>query len=1537
MKKWILYTTILCLFLIYSSIIYAEDITVTMTNTFCDDYTCNNITELNSDSIVLRTNATINLEFEDTTLDTGKFNYSNSDTSPHEFIDSPQGDRGINFTDDNNRIIFDSNEALDGDHTFTELTMLVYMKYEESSDGSTQDLIDKGTGDAPTSGWAWIFNENGGMSFEYGDGTSTAPEGTNGVSEGVWSCYAITINETNSEVEWYNSSGNFDSDTLNYADVYLNSTEQLHIGSRDSGAGEINATVSRITIDKRAWSSIEVSRWCNNSMGLHKVSEGNVSLMNFTFTGSGNTVNISYLYTGVDDQGSVCVYIHNASSPSWLCDNTTNEPLTTDMSEVFGTAMINITNSTKNPFFEEVSMTLFNVIVPSPDISDFVVLNLTFDNETDLLKDYSSTQQECQLSSGSSAEYLNSTFSKWYGAINMSEDIDDFINCTSNITFNDGIAMEFWVYWIGDPDSQDQGIVQMGEYNGDNHLTIAENNFGMTWQIEADGGRAGDNIGSSDVSNTGEWYHFVGQYNESNFKIWRNGELKINVDQNYGDINWSFGDPMHLCIRRDIQDCQAYLDEFVLYNRSNFTTSEILEKYNEKRLGTPPDLDVFISRINYTLPVDYSSDINCIECNEGQTMYVEYVVKNRGVNDTIGFNVTLYDNRTSNVLNSTIISLNANSNESHTFAWTTVVDSNIHIWNIHLDIEDNLTEETEINNEQTVYIPFKNRPWHHFNLTQWNKTLRHIVYNVSNSESVGYISANRYDGVASDDFSQAWDCDDIDPRGKKGYENAVACFINNWTNPSGKDSCDRVYNHLSGWANLTASTCTNVQAIHEFTWIGKALDLMFPNLTQLQVENWSKSYHDFYQQLADSANLESDNQDLISGDNGKGFGDGMNFGFTLIGMYNQNPSLIGEESDQEYGVDTVQYWINREDAYLESFKNDSWSGYQEKSFYSQYSQYHLTDSYWTRYKNGLMNLSTYQNEICSMGVSYLYWVLDFNYNGNTFMGSNNQFLRVMSMGDSNSYNKVGHGSSIDAGILTLYGLLCEDQDIKNMMFWFRDYYKSKETRDFNADEYSAPESFTHPQLELIAVNKTVEEFMPKFIYDNADDVINIRNNYSFINDTYLIFDGGEERGTGHSNTQGYQIYALGENFLVFGETPYNDDTRMDVHRNGISFQRLSQTVEGTSGVFLDECGNYSYNQYYGMKGCKTPLFSVDYPAYRDFDLQYGGDIEDYIGTDNVHFAGGFIWRPYFNATEPVQEFIIKYGDQVAKRTLVKGNLETELYHNFKTYYEQVNETDSGLNFTLQRGNKNLTTKMVYTNESTEFNYINTSMKYCFAKTSCTGSSQGLGDYGWGYYNFTVPNADFIFTHHWYIEDSESTIVAINDSDKGLLFDLDKNILFDVDHDGISYNNFETDGWGMVYLGTSEIGCFNCTSLNTSTYTIMTSNNRTRVFLEYGTDSYKVTVNTWDDITVSGYDEADTIELSIDTQSLTNNADFAVLKNGVDSVSFTESGTILTFNATTIQNSDYYILSASSQAGLGISDISNAVVSVIKKIKKWWWT
>ncbi len=1151
---------------------------------------------------------------------------------------------------------------------------------------------------------------------------------------------------------------------------------------------------------------------------------------------------------------------------------------------------------------EESTNSSFTVNITSKE----TYLNLTFDNSSNPLKDYSYLNHEINLTG--EASWLNNDECKWEGCLDLTADGNDYIITKTLFKPGNSIAISFWYKPIISPSQENQWYFQIS--SGSSEMSTQESQYGISSDWKATEGRIGSSTGSSYTTEENKWTHYFISYDGKEYKVWKNGRLIKNDTENKGELLAGINETMKIGAGSYGINLRGYLDEFIIYSRGNFTSEEVKKIYDSKKLGTPPKKDLYIKNLTYDLPINWNDSLNRLYSDELQ---IRLTIKNQGTEATSQFNYkiildekTICQGRTS---------LEARS--SKTENCTITLEQGFHKGKAIIDYDNEVQEDNEDNNELNIYIPFINRPWYHFTKQEWDSELQPIA---SNPEiRVANEDYNWVKSFSCDPFNKNYDGNDVDPYGKKARECALSCFVNNYTDPNypDKQPCHYAKEHLLGWANINPETYSNVQAIHELAELGIAYDIMFPTLTKEENENITKGFYKICQHITNLPNTrpDLDEEGTISGGNGWGFGSGMGgFCYAIIGSYNKNPDLI-QERDQEYWGESIPtLWMNREQAYLKGFKNDSYANYQEGWLYKFYSQYHLVENLLFEKKYSLNNISSYQNALCSMGREMALQTTDFNYNGMELRNDENRLLRGVSRGDSNSYEDPGSDSILKYSIITYYGLLCDDNKVKKQMIYLRNLANEK-----NDDGLAYLDAFLYPMLYSQVSNhpESINKIGLKFSYDNANDILTIRNNYTYTNDTIIEIDGGEERGGGHSQAQGYFLYALGEPFLDYEQVPYEDDVRAETWKNGISFQNATQTTEGTNGQYSDNCGEAPLNQYYGMSDCEL---TGEYPDYRRFPIKYGGDLEDYVGTNDSYFAGVYAWRPYKNA-DPVKEYFVKYGNVLIKRTRITNNEEGEIYHNFINILDEFNESRNKTenSITFSKNNKKLKIRMIYSNTSFTIGGGDSGVNYCFSKTSCEGSKRGKGHYRRTYYYSKSNNADFIISHNWYLTGdddyyTEKTMNLINNDDKGVSFD-NKKIIFDTNNDGQTIyeeKNIATNGWAIVFNDKeTEIGSFNATYINNTNGTIINSSIPMSLFLKLSNEKIILTANSMARKLAIDYSREATITLK--TSILTNNSGITIIDDEGNNIPLIREGEeTITFKIKPGQNSNTYTITGSKK-------------------------
>ena len=454
---------------------------------------------------------------------------------------------------------------------------------------------------------------------------------------------------------------------------------------------------------------------------------------------------------------------------------------------------------------------------PTPSVNHSLVLNMTFDDG--LLLD--SSEENHSFTNNGNVTLLNRTYCKWYGCANFSDTSGaDYLNTTIKFSLDDGIAMSVWVYFTQSPASSgsySSYFWGMGEQSLDTRKFVGSTYWGFGAELYADTGIVSTYTGTGDADISGQWYHYFYQYNPTtgDSLVYKNGALIENETQSYGDLNSTIGELLYIGrIAPDgTSNMRGYMDELLIWNSSDFNSSEILDIYQSKEFGTPVDLDVYVKDINYTLPFNWSDSSNSLI--QGNNMTIYFTLGNEGINDSENFdwNLTLEDN----IICSGTTQLDAKEEKDYNCDWET--SSGYHKGYINI----NITDDNSDNDIQRVYIPFLDRYLFHFNKTEfWNDL---YPYMTNSSNLIAYDSYDWASSLACNDFVEGYDGNNVDPYGKRARECAMGCLVNNYTNPSGKYMCDYALNQVRGWANRTVSSYTDVQALHELAHVGIAFQI----------------------------------------------------------------------------------------------------------------------------------------------------------------------------------------------------------------------------------------------------------------------------------------------------------------------------------------------------------------------------------------------------------------------------------------------------------------------------------------------------------------------------------------------------------------------------------------------------------------------------------------------------------------------------------------------------------------------------------------
>lgn len=1110
------------------------------------------------------------------------------------------------------------------------------------------------------------------------------------------------------------------------------------------------------------------------------------------------------------------------------------------------------------------------------------VINLTFDDPANPWKDYSNLNHQFTKQGG--AGWVDYSSCKWYGCVDLTDnDATDYLD--SNLAFTgDSLAVSYWVYFTEQPSgSNSQGFWHIGTTGDRKKTSYSTYCFNPGWM--AHDGEVSTNTYSSGCVGTERWYYVFEQYNAETgvFEFWINDDYYKNWVLDKGPLTDHLGSIIILG-KSSSSDLAGYLDEFLMWDRANFTSEEVQGMYEEKRLGTPPEFDLVLKSVKYTLPYDWASPMNTLDTSG--SMPITITVSNEGASDTpSAVDVVLVLDGSSVCTFS--VSLDAHEEQNLTCSWPKA--QGFHQGYALIDSGDDIDEESyvagsEDNNRFEVFIPFEDHPRFRFTDDMWTDIESWFK---NPSHEVSYQSYSTYSSFVSEDFNPSWSVNSVDPRGKKGFENALNCYINDFA-PS--TACTRAMNHLQGWlVTVSGWDSGSVQAMHELIHVAATYDLMFPSLTEEQAMLYAERLQDICLEVYGMDNVRPDKDPgYPDPGNGKGFGTGLSGPcFVALGDYSENPSMFWSDPQGLGGKSTIAEWDARVERYLKGFKADAENYYQEGMLYNWYSKYHLVDMLWYMKLSGMNNLSSeYNDVICGWTKEAARFLLDHSYSGSDLRGDENRHWRQVSFGDTNSYEAIGSDGLNGWDVISAFGLLCDDPELKSVARTLRYYaYQTNEqTRSPGGLYYYSLLSQEAPLLSDIG------DVLPPFSFATAMDRFSLRRGFSYVNDSLFIFDAGDERGSGHPNAEfDLFVYVFGEPFLDYPQVPYEDDVRSEVWHNTISFSQSD--VQG----YTQDPEDAPLHQYYGNLDL-TPVGS--YPDFNYMPDQYRGDVLNTIGTPDGSYAALHAYKPYKTATVPVVQDVVIFDDLIAQADFVKRNTGGLIYHNWLNIYSEFPSTMSGdvLTFTRAGTNKHYVIDALWSSAGgVALSGGDSGKQYCFQKTSCSG---GKGNYGKYYHAVQGPIATTVFAHHWYVGEPKATLALYNGSDKGLTAtysDHVTQVVFDTDEDGlIDELAFQADGWSLA-VKDSVVAVTGATSLQGVQGELFSSSKPASVYLDQSPGLINATV---------GLDDSASVSFLITT------AGFTLLVDGQSHV-FSRAGNVVSFSLEKGVHQVEFILSGDS--------------------------
>lgn len=1083
------------------------------------------------------------------------------------------------------------------------------------------------------------------------------------------------------------------------------------------------------------------------------------------------------------------------------------------------------------------------------------VINLTFDDQNNPWRDYSNLYHAFAEQGSTTWEDENTC--KWFGCADFRATSGDFIESTSKFTTPDGMALSFWI----NPTERPTGANSQAYYEigtGDNQKYAEEGDYGLNTKWKAETQEVGGGVGPAQKTLTDRWTHYFVQYDEASFKVWKNGELIKNEAQSYGNLKSGLNDILYVGKGAYGIDLTGYMDELLVWNRADFTDSDVQQLYDSQKEGTPPELDLYVKNATYILPYDWTSPTN--ELDLTGNLQIQITIGNIGQTESSGtFTTKVYLDDA--VICSKESSLGPLEEEAFTCDWPK--EQGWHTGYVKIDANNDVNEAayrggSEDNNIYYIYIPMESHPRFRFNKDDWDNILEPEF--TDNSNEMSYASYAWYKSFVSEDFNPSWTATDVDPRAKKGFTNALNCYLNNYA-PS--TACTYAKHHLDGWLLDTTNWGTaDVQALHEVIHVAATYDIMFPSFTQQEAEEYGQKIHDICLTIYERTDVQPHNDpDEPTIDNGKGFGSGLAGPcYMALGDNPSNPNMMWDDPQNTVDKSTIFYWNRRFENFLKGQKADPEGIYPEGMLYHWYSRYHIADILWFMKRTEISTIpQDYQDVLCSYGKEATRNILDHTYNGNTLRGDEDNVWRQISFGDTNSYENIGSDGIHGWDVITTYGLLCDEQDVKSAMLKLRDL-------GYETGEYTRGPGllYYYPLLKDQATPiEDITDVMSSYSFAKSFDRLTYRKGYTYDEDTMFIMDAGDEATGGHPAAEFSMFaYVYGEPFLDFTQVPYEDDVRSEVWMNTISFTQNQGTGYNTV------VGQAEFNQYYGGSDQ-----SGTYPNFNYMPDAYRGDVTDTIGVENGMYAAAHTYKPYTETTEPIIRDYVIFDDLLVQADYVKRSSPGMIYDNWLNIYNEFPSTISGnqLKFNRAGTNKYYEILPMWSSAGT----INlaggdSGKKYCFKKTNCNPG--GKGNYGKYYHYINGTDVTNLFAHHWYQGADLATITLYNSADKGIRADYgsyETLIKMDTNEDGtIAIAEYSTDGWSLAQKQ-EIIAATGTTTIERNSTEIYSSSQETSAYLDYSTEGQiSATVSAMQSTSITIYLEGYTsASLEIDGQSI----------------------------------------------------------------------
>lgn len=1035
------------------------------------------------------------------------------------------------------------------------------------------------------------------------------------------------------------------------------------------------------------------------------------------------------------------------------------------------------------------------------DYQTGLVMDIDFDNLDG--RDQTGIHADAQAQ-GSAQAINNRSACLWYNCSDGTTNGGDYWNVSINTTFYDGIAVSYWIKPTVAPTTDTAMYYQFLSDTCDEFFT-QEGDFGPNTKWCMNNGSVDVVLGENERTTANVWTHHFIQYDEDRFVFWVNGVVKRNVSADFGDFNLTVGDELELMRGRFGIDLRGYFDEWQMWNVSNFQTSDVQEIYNEKKSGTPPDRDISIGSefINATSQYKYNYSDPYNRFNMSGTIPYVVEIKNYGVLSTTNISkVEVRDTDNTTVLCTGDVLLGGQSSVNYSCALPK--RAGLHVYHLYIDMDGNVSEDDETNNYFKLPVNFD-----YISMggsTYWDVYRPWVLTDTfANDQKGGNINFN------SEDFNPSWTCEDVDPRGKKGFENAISCVDNNYSE-GGNSYCSRLINHLDGWLSLDcwADSEQSVQAIHMVETVGITYEIAKSNLTQTQLENYAVNLTRICNELMNHPSYLLYNDEFITDpSNGPGFGLGAAYPCAVsLGDDVNNPFSRTTTASIRNPFDSMELWVNR------IIRNHLYDEYGEGSLYTDYMSVHKTPLLIWLFRNGApYNVNKYYNDgYCAPIRNYAYDILEYDspdYSGGSISSERN--IERHSFGDTFSEQLIGESDHIGAAVMDGYIYACEDPELKKVGLWVREKLGDVSSRGSDTNTRFSLFTLYHLQNVTAFNDSEMQDWFNNNYYTQTYDRFHYRQGVTWVNDTYIRVDGGTKGVGGHLQAEFFMtVYTRGVNFLMERQVPNEDVERPE------NFANTMSTTNATTGAFISNCDDVPFSQQYGGE---LEYNVNDWTIDSDYTPEAcRGSHEEPVVNHSLDFFQSFMTQPYDISHNDQERLIIHYKDIRVDNFRVRNNGSSQrIYFHWLNVDLEVNNSASGDVLTITAVNQpdfkyeidSITSGMTLSGEE------------AFRRTSRvkTGSPNQAAFYNrWSHYKDFSDNDHAVFVHQDYDATKDSTITSSTSNGDILVQRTEGSedvfVILDTNNDGVvAHGLFNATARALTYgIDGSNYAVQNATSV-----------------------------------------------------------------------------------------------------------------------------